>query len=1389
MSHLKNFAVSASRGSMAVFIFGVVVALVGAMMLFAPAGFAQEATEADEAPVVYDDEYDSDALAEETQSVESTVDDESALDEETSESVEEPEVSKDPVSVERDGDIDTVTIDDRDFGAWHDDSTGLEKVSDDGLYGISRESDAGIDEIVEVEADGYVVDEDAYGFIHDDEADLDKIVIDYYGLKTTPPETLSLKIKSSKKGEYSILDEDDIPAKADVQDAGFLSDPSAEEQEKIDKAKKENRAADTDTAPQIGSRELDLKSFDVENANTNNPTFVFNVGGEPKEEHTTLYANKIVLQYDGDIDRSNAEQPKGFADRNKTVKISKGRTTCTLNESDGAFYRETTNTSTNYLELDLSKCNGGDGSSKKAIDFWEEGSDQIKVTLRSDFRGDINKYSGRLWASTEKGDSIVDHQNETKLIETTDYVDTPTAKSGYEVALQTEVLGPNRPYRDLYINRIFIYDPDHQLDKGLNDVFLQKGPTELGSVRATRMSGDKADYIEIDTTKLGNKAAVWEGSRNRVIAHFKNVGAVDPSRLDMRVYASPVQGQQAGDIDLKASPFAEVEEQETTGENLTTNVKPVEGTNGRDFHVTLTRDFPVGGTLGNEVTARVDHVNGTYLDNDVMVPTLKVLDAEGNPVKELEGKAYDRYRLATDKDNNDWGGMTFDGLEGVKVPSGGKIVVEMGFRQKPGSPIKDRENRLPLGPGEVIVDLAKTDDHFELVTGEGEDAIEARAEATKRDDKAFDDVITIGSRSRFSGAKVTVDATNSILTGEAYSFQIGGDNNTGLEQGYSLKKTVISADKNKVVYEVYPVDEAGKRAAALVEAGTKFTVSSAFSRTPETVKTTVELSGKKLKKAAEKTWTEGTGGNINLYPVFRLHPLIMTNSAQHGFNGSPGPFVLKDENGKVVSYGGLCIQPNLGYPDTSEPVRDNWELFPSDYSPVSETPISMENQGALGYLVKQLNSAGGGNASKARQEIINNAERIAREAGVKDAAGRYYTGAQAYAVVYGAVLNLLGYNNDNLDEIFSKYTSAENPKRHEIIDKGAVIAEYVLSNDDLEKSTDYQIVRFKSANAQPWQMVLVPGGGGNGSSRMSTTAALDGDKAPADVDYGEWRNTRVNTENVDKAYDRIDYVGLTAGDYKLKTQLVRVDADKSEHVIYSNESAVEAESSAQSSWFIKVDLKNDVTKEDLKAGSRYVFKETVTDSNGGGIVKHVDADDEAQSFWIDDKPQSKGARFQFTKVSADNHKDKLKDASFVIADNEEMANAKAVDKAENDSPTFTVENLEVGKQYWIAETKAPQGGAGKNYQLLPEPVSFKIDNDGKLKFWSAGKWTDGDAFPFVDPKSQTDDVTGQIQATANIANVWIGDLPKTGGNGIAPWLLLGGLIMAAGALMGNRRRA
>ena len=78
-------------------------------------------------------------------------------------------------------------------------------------------------------------------------------------------------------------------------------------------------------------------------------------------------------------------------------------------------------------------------------------------------------------------------------------------------------------------------------------------------------------------------------------------------------------------------------------------------------------------------------------------------------------------------------------------------------------------------------------------------------------------------------------------------------------------------------------------------------------------------------------------------------------------------------------------------------------------------------------------------------------------------------------------------------------------------------------------------------------------------------------------------------------------------------------------------------------------------------------------------------------------------------------------------------------------------------------------------------------------FWDktiapSGDYTSGQTFPVVE-KSKVEGDNGSVIGVATVANVWMGDLPKTGGNGIAPWLLLGGLIMAAGALMGSRRRA
>ena len=112
--------------------------------------------------------------------------------------------------------------------------------------------------------------------------------------------------------------------------------------------------------------------------------------------------------------------------------------------------------------------------------------------------------------------------------------------------------------------------------------------------------------------------------------------------------------------------------------------------------------------------------------------------------------------------------------------------------------------------------------------------------------------------------------------------------------------------------------------------------------------------------------------------------------------------------------------------------------------------------------------------------------------------------------------------------------------------------------------------------------------------------------------------------------------------------------------------------------------------------------------------------------------------------------------------------------------SYSAEGLDLNVEYTLTEVKAPKGADGKNYQLLPEPLKFRLVSDSEdpskaLQFWN-GKdgWVSAQNFPVVKVGSEVKD--GVVSGTATVANVWIGDLPKTGGNGIAPWLLLGCLL-------------
>ena len=116
-----------------------------------------------------------------------------------------------------------------------------------------------------------------------------------------------------------------------------------------------------------------------------------------------------------------------------------------------------------------------------------------------------------------------------------------------------------------------------------------------------------------------------------------------------------------------------------------------------------------------------------------------------------------------------------------------------------------------------------------------------------------------------------------------------------------------------------------------------------------------------------------------------------------------------------------------------------------------------------------------------------------------------------------------------------------------------------------------------------------------------------------------------------------------------------------------------------------------------------------------------------------------------------------------------------------EKPLYTIkpgqESIEVKTTgtFFLVETKAPKG-----LNLLPHPVMFEIgmDQDTKKYKISAGK-SNG---------LITTSGTGDAMILT-VSDTKSGELPKTGGNGVAWWAAGGMAIAAAGALLMYRRRA
>lgn len=114
-------------------------------------------------------------------------------------------------------------------------------------------------------------------------------------------------------------------------------------------------------------------------------------------------------------------------------------------------------------------------------------------------------------------------------------------------------------------------------------------------------------------------------------------------------------------------------------------------------------------------------------------------------------------------------------------------------------------------------------------------------------------------------------------------------------------------------------------------------------------------------------------------------------------------------------------------------------------------------------------------------------------------------------------------------------------------------------------------------------------------------------------------------------------------------------------------------------------------------------------------------------------------------------------------------------------PLYTIkrgqESIEVKTTgtFFLVETKAPNG-----LNLLPHPVKFEIAMDQNTKKYTISAGTSNGLIKTSG--------TGEAMILT-VADTKSGELPKTGGNGVAWWAAGGMAIAAAGALLMYRRRA
>ncbi|MDK8879126.1 VWA domain-containing protein [Corynebacterium sp. MSK008] len=423
------------------------------------------------------------------------------------------------VTVERDGDVDHITIRDTDDNPW---DSGR-KASDEYIWGVKRIGDGDITRIVKVVADGEELDPQYFGYVNGE--DFDVIGIDEDAFWTIPPMKLEIEVETTEVGDYAIAEPDEVPTARELSETGYgRTDQAA--------ATVNPEGVGMARAATQGNSRINLPLKSKTYSNISEPSGDSAPRGTLKTSIMGQYSAKDVYLTELVLTHNNASARYSLSGP-ITIRKNGGSESCTVqpHQITELSRRSASNGgSVNAISVDLSSCD-------PQIVVWQGSGDLIEIDFNGPKTGNAQlDYTMELYGSYESGGGkrfsvVADPDGSVKLSPARTEGDDPyyttssfEDRTNFERAI-VEVSAPNS----------FIAVENY----GVTIDLIESGVTLERRVVSASSNSVTFEVYPVKNGKRVESALVEKGANLKLVTKFSD----EPSEIDAKVtvYGTSVQ--------------------------------------------------------------------------------------------------------------------------------------------------------------------------------------------------------------------------------------------------------------------------------------------------------------------------------------------------------------------------------------------------------------------------------------------------------------------------------------------------------------------------------------------------------------------------------------------------------------------------------------------------------------------------------------------------------------------------------------------------------------------------------------------------------------------------------------------------------------------------------